>query len=138
MTFKGRTDTWWYVVIAILNGIDIGSAIYFGFSSSMVVSFIFLILLDLYFIPVIFKNEIVINKKAKEVEVKFGILRKTLPLQEITVIKEMKNYSASFAASFDRIGIESRRVSTIFISLQDKEAFINELLKANRKIRYVI
>lgn len=138
MTFKGKIATWWYVVIAILNGVDIASTIYFGFSSRVIVSVIFLILLDLYFIPVIFKNEIVIDKKAKKVIVQFGILQKVLPLQEISLIREMKSYSASFAASFDRIGIESHRVSTIFIAPQDKDAFIKELLKANKRIKYVI
>lgn len=138
MTFKGKIDKWWYVVIAILNGIAIATVIYSGFSMNIAFSLVLFVIVDLYFIPVMFKNEITINKKSKLLVVQFGVLTKTLPIQEIVRIKEIKTYSASFAASFDRIVIESRRMSTIYVAPQDKEEFTKELMKVNRKIRYMI
>ena len=74
----------------------------------------------------------------KDVIVRFGLLTKTIPIRGITVVKIMKNYSASFAASFDRVGIEAGGMSAVFISLEDNGAFTKELLKRNRKIKYLI
>lgn len=136
MTFKGKISTYWYVIIGVLNGISLGGLVYLGFSEAMIGPLAFLAVVDLYFIPVLFKNEVTVDKK--QVVIKFGILKKTLPTQEIQLIRSMKEHSASFAASFDRIGIESRRMSTVFVSVEDKEGFTQALLKANKKIRYVI
>ena len=136
MIFKGKTDTWWYIVTAFLNGVAIAAIIYQGLSLLLAGNIIVLLLLDLYFVPVIFKNEVIVNKK--QVIVKFGLLTKEIPIQEITGIRMMKSYSGSFAASFDRIGIESRRLSAVFIALDDKESFIKELTRKNRKIKYLM
>ena len=136
MIFKGKTDTWWYIVTAFLNGVAIAAIIYQGLSLLLAGNIIVLLLLDLYFVPVIFKNEVIVNKK--QVIVKFGLLTKEIPIQEITGIRMMKSYSGSFAASFDRIGIESRRLSAVFIALDDKESFIKELTRKNRKIKYIM
>ncbi|MCF2669525.1 PH domain-containing protein, partial [Faecalicatena contorta] len=83
-----------------------------------------------------FRNEVIVDKK--QVVIHFGLLTKTLPTQEITSIRKMKNYSASFAASFDRVGIESKRMSTVFVALYENREFANELMKLNKKIKYVI
>lgn len=136
MTFKGKVAAWWYVAIAVLDGITIAAVIYKGLSIVLAVNVIAIILVNFFFVPPIFKNEVTITKK--EVNIRFGLLTKTIPIQGITTIKIMKSYSASFAASFDRVGIESRSMAAVFISLEDNAAFVNELLKKNRRIKYLI
>ena len=135
MTFKGKIDIWWYVVIALLNGVTLGLTLNVGFTTVWGY-LILLVLVDLYSIPVLFRNEVIVDKK--QVVIHFGLLTKTLPTQEITSIRKMKNYSASFAASFDRVGIESKRMSTVFVALYENREFANELMKLNKKIKYVI
>ena len=135
MTFKGKIDIWWYVVIALLNGVTLGITLNVGFTTVWGYR-ILLVLVDLYSIPVLFRNEVIVDKK--QVVIHFGLLTKTLPTQEITSIRKMKNYSASFAASFDRVGIESKRMSTVFVALYENREFANELMKLNKKIKYVI
>lgn len=135
MTFKGKIDIWWYVVIALLNGVTLGITLNVGFTTVWGY-LILLVLVDLYSIPVLFRNEVIVDKK--QVVIHFGLLTKTLPTQEITLIRKMKNYSASFAASFDRVGIESKRMSTVFVALYENREFANELMKLNKKIKYVI
>ena len=135
MTFKGKIDIWWYVVIALLNGVTLGITLNVGFTTVWGY-LILLVLVDLYSIPVLFRNEVIVDKK--QVVIHFGLLTKTLPTQEITSIRKMKNYSASFAASFDRVGIESKRMSTVFVALYENREFANELMKLNKKIKSVI
>ena len=135
MTFKGKIDIWWYVVIALLNGVTLGITLNVGFTTVWGY-LILLVLVDLYSIPILFRNEVIVDKK--QVVIHFGLLTKTLPTQEITSIRKMKNYSASFAASFDRVGIESKRMSTVFVALYENREFANELMKLNKKIKYVI
>ena len=135
MTFKGKIDIWWYVVIALLNGVTLGITLNVGFTTVWGY-LILLVLVDLYSIPVLFRNEVIVDKK--QVVIHFRLLTKTLPTQEITSIRKMKNYSASFAASFDRVGIESKRMSTVFVALYENREFANELMKLNKKIKYVI
>ena len=135
MTFKGKIYIWWYVVIALLNGVTLGITLNVGFTTVWGY-LILLVLVDLYSIPVLFRNEVIVDKK--QVVIHFGLLTKTLPTQEITSIRKMKNYSASFAASFDRVGIESKRMSTVFVALYENREFANELMKLNKKIKYVI
>lgn len=136
MTFKGKVAAWWYVAIAALDGIAIAAVIYKGLSIILAVNIIAIVLVNFFFVPPIFKNEVTVTKK--EVIIRFGLLTKTIPIQGITIVKIMKSYSASFAASFDRVGIESRGMTAVFISLEDNGAFVNELLKKNRKIKYLI
>lgn len=140
MIFKGKIATWWYVLIALLNGVAIASLIYQTWSGNLSLVFIanlaLFLLFDLYFIPVLFKNEVTVTKKA--VTVKFGLFTKEIPIRDIRCVKKMKVYSASFAASFDRIGIESYSLTDVYIALEDNEAFIKELMRKNRKIKYLI
>lgn len=140
MIFKGKIAAWWYAVTALINGVAFAALIYQIQTNNLSVifigNFLLFLLLDLYFVPVFFKNEVTVNKKT--VIVKFGLLTKEVPIQGISCVKKMKSYSASFAASFDRVGIESRSMTAVFVSLQDNEAFIRELMRKNRKIKYLM
>lgn len=136
MTFKGKISKIWYVATAVLNGIALASLIYSGISGPMILTLIVLVVVDLYLIPVMFKNEVTVDKK--DVIIQFGLLRKTLPIQEILTVRLVQDFSASFAAAFDRIGIESRRMNPVYICVYDKDGFIEELRKRNKRIKYVI
>ena len=136
MTFKGRVSKIWYTAIAVLHGIAIASVIYSGISKAMIFSLIFLLLVDLYLIPVLFKNEVTVDKKS--VTISFGLLKKVLPVQDITLVRQMKDYSASFAADFNRVGIESRRMTTVYVSVTEPDEFIAAMMKMNKKIRHII
>ncbi|MCF2554918.1 PH domain-containing protein [Faecalicatena contorta] len=136
MTFKGRVSKIWYTAIAVLNGIAIASVIYSGISKAMIFSLIVLLLVDLYLIPVLFKNEVTVDKKS--VTISFGLLKKVLPVQDITLVRQMKDYSASFAADFNRVGIESRRMTTVYVSVTEPDEFIAAMMKMNKKIRHII
>lgn len=136
MIFKGRVSLFWNAAIAVLNGISLASIIFSGFSVGMLVSILILVVVDLYLIPVLFRNEVTVTKK--ELIVQFGLLKKVLPIQDILVVRQMRDYSASFAADFDRVGIESKKRSTVFVSVDDPDTLISELKKLNKKIKYVI
>ena len=136
MTFKGRVSKIWYTAIAVLHGIAIASVIYSGISKAMIFSLIVLLLVDLYLIPVLFKNEVTVDKKS--VTISFGLLKKVLPVQDITLVRQMKDYSASFAADFNRVGIESRRMTTVYVSVTEPDEFIAAMMKMNKKIRHII
>lgn len=136
MKFKGKTAPWWYVVAAFFNGITIALFISTKMSRSSWMFVPLLIILDLYLIPVMFQNYVTVDKK--NVVVQFGLLRKTIPTQEIVAMRETHSVHSSFSASFDRIGIESKRVTTVYLAVEDKKGFLREIQKVNRKIKYII
>lgn len=136
MTFKGKISMVWYILTAILNGIAIAGVIYSGISGTMIFSLILLVIVDLYAIPVMFINKVIIGKK--ELVIQFGLLKKEIPFSQILTLKIMRDYSASFAADFDRIGIQARGMRDLFISVYDRDSLIEEIRKRNKKIKYVI
>lgn len=136
MTFEGKVSIWWCALIALLNGIEIASAIYAGISVTVGVGVLMLIILDLVLIPTLFNNRVTVTKK--EIVIQFGFLQKVLAPKDITRIKKVKGFSASFAASEDRVGIEIRGRNAVFVSLKDNDAFMKELMRINKRIQYMI
>lgn len=136
MKFKGKIAPWWYLVTTFFNGITIALFIVKKMDKSCWMFIPLLIILDLYLIPVFFQNYVTVDKK--NVIVQFGILKKTIPTQEIVAVKETHAPHSSFSASFDRIGIESRRITTVYIAIEDKKGFLQALQKVNRKIKYIV
>lgn len=136
MKFKGKIAPWWYLVTAFLNGITIALFIVKRMDQSCMMFIPLLVLLDLYLIPVFFQNHVTVDKK--NVIVQFGLLKKTIPTQEIVAVKETHIFSSSFSASFDRIGIESQHVTAVFVAVEDKNGFIRELQRVNRKIKCIV
>ncbi|MGF0033432.1 PH domain-containing protein [Bariatricus sp. SGI.154] len=135
MTFKGKIDKWWYVVTALLNGLTFGTIVYVDLSRIWIY-IIGLIVVDLYFVPVLFRNEVIVDKK--QIVVQFGLLKKTIPTRDIVAVRKTKGYAASFAASSDRVGIEARRMSLVFVSVEDNGELIRELMQVNKGIKYMI
>lgn len=136
MTFEGKVSMWWGALIAVLNGVEIASAIYAGLSATVGVGILMLVALDLILIPTLFNNRVTVTKK--EIVIQFGFLRKEFAPKDITRIKKVKGISASFAASADRVGIELRGRNAVFVSLKDNDAFVKELLRINKRIQYMI
>lgn len=136
MKFKGKIAQWWYVVIVFFNVITIALFITSKGSGQSLMFVPLWIILDLYLIPVLFRNYVTVDKK--HVVVYFGLLRKTISTQDIVAVKMTNNVRSSFSASFDRIGIDSRTQTTVLISVEDKQGFLKELQKMNRKIKYIV
>lgn len=136
MKFKGKVSQWWYVAAVFFNAIFAALFLTNNSTDSSLMFIPMLILIDLYMIPVMFRYYITVDKD--NVIVYFGLLRKTIPTKKITAIKAMKSYKASFATSFDRIGIQPTGMDVVFVSVEDKQGFLKELLKVNRKIKYLI
>lgn len=136
MKFKGKVAQWWYIVTVFFNAITISLFVISKMGGNSIMFVPLWIVLDLYFIPVIFCNHVTVDKK--NVVVQFGLLRKTVPIQEIISIRESHNVRSSFGASFDRIEIASKQLNPVYISIVDKKGFLRELQKANRKIKYII
>ena len=136
MKFKGKMGKYWYVVIGILDGITIAGILYAGFTKIILMSMPLWIIANLYFIPVIFKNEVMIDKK--QVIIQFGLLQKVVLISNITMVRKMRDYSASFAADIDRVCIQPKGRGSIFISVDDNNAFIKELMKKNKRIKYIM
>lgn len=135
MTFKGKIDKWWYVVTALLNGLTFGTIIYVDLSRIWIY-ILGLIVVDLYFVPVLFRNEVTVDKK--QVVMLFGLLRKTIPTRNIVAVRKTKGYEAAFAAASDRVGIEARGMSLVYVAVEDNEGLIRELMQVNKGIKYMI
>ncbi len=95
-----------------------------------------LVVLDLILIPTLFNNRVTVTKK--EIVIQFGFLQKVLSPKDITRIKKVKGFSAAFAASEDRVGIEIRGRNAVFVSLKDNDAFVKELMRINKRIQFMI
>lgn len=136
MKFKGKIAPWWYIVTVLFNIIIIWLFVStkMGVSAQMMIPL--WITFNLYFVPVFFCNYVTIDKQ--NVVIKFGLLKKTLPTQEIISVKAARVASASFSASFDRLELEPRRMQNVYISVVDKKAFLQEIQRINRKVKYLI
>lgn len=136
MKFQGKIAQWWYIVTVFFNAITISLFVITKMGGSAKMFVPLWIVLDLYLIPVIFQNYVIVDKK--NIVIQFGLLKKTIPTQEITAVKASGAVFSSFSASFDRIAVESKRMQTVYISLIDKKGFLKELQKLNRKIKYIV
>lgn len=137
MKFQGKTSKWWYIVTVAFNVAAVATFFFTNMNGNAMMLYIPpCIIVDLYLIPVIFNNYVTINKR--EMVIHFGILKKTIMPQDITGMMETRATSSSFSASFDRIAIDSKGIQTIYISLEDKEGFLKEAKKVNKRIKFSI
>lgn len=71
--------------------------------------------------------------------IQFGLLRKRIPVKEITILKAVESMSTSYAASSDRIEITTKTLtSPVYVSLETPREFVQEVRKYNHKIKYMI
>lgn len=136
MRFKGKVAPYWYAIIAVVNVLAVVVFAVYGVHKNSALYMPLLIVIDLYTIPVLFRNYVEVNRNS--VKIYFGLLTKTIPTKEIRSVKDSSNYQASFAASADRIEMDEGRNTPVYISIIGKKDFYKELTKANRNIKYLV
>ena len=136
MKFKGKIAPWWYAIIILLNALLIGLIVRYHLHYISFFYIVPILALDVYLIPVCFKNDVTIDKK--KVMVNFGVSKEEIPIEDILSVQRVSKLCVSFCASTDEILLSYKRDQKIVISLQDNKGFINELLKMNKKIKHYI
>ena len=136
MRFKGKVAVWWYLIIAALNAVLVWMIMKYGLHY---ISYFYILpagLLDLYLIPVCFANYVEIDKK--KLFIRFGISKEELLIEDITAMHRADRLTLSYCASTDVILLGTRNKKNVVVSLKDNKAFMDALLKANKKIKRYI
>lgn len=136
MRFKGKVAPYWYAIIAVVNVLAVVVFAVYGVHKNSALYMPLLIVIDLYTIPVLFKNYVEVDRNS--VKIYFGLLTKTIVTKEIKSVKDASSYQASFAAASDRIAIDNGGQNPIYISIIGKKDFYKELTKSNRNIKYLV
>ena len=136
MKFQGKIAPWWYIIIAFFNLLTVGFYATSGINGTSAMYIPLLIIVDLFMIPVLFKNYVTVDKDY--VTVYFGLIKKAVPTKQNTRVKQQNDLKASYSASFDRIAIESKTMDLLYISIHDKQGFLRELMKVNKGIKYIV
>ena len=136
MRFKGKVAVWWYLIIAALNAVLVWMIVKYGLHY---ISYFYILpagLLDLYLIPVCFANYVEIDKK--KLFIRFGISKEELLIEDITAMHSADRLTLSYCASTDVVLLGTRNKKNVVVSLKDNKAFMDALLKANKKIKRYI
>ena len=136
MRFKGKVAVWWYLIIAALNAVLVWMIVKYGLHY---ISYFYILpagLLDLYLIPVCFANYVEIDKK--KLFIRFGISKEELLIEDITAMHRADRLTLSYCASTDVVLPGTRNKKNVVVSLKDNKAFMDALLKANKKIKRYI
>lgn len=136
MRFKGKVAVWWYLIIAALNVVLVWMIMKYGLHY---ISYFYILpagLLDLYLIPVCFANYVEIDKK--KLFIRFGISKEELLIEDITAMHRADRLTLSYCASTDVVLLGTRNKKNVVVSLKDNKAFMDALLKANKKIKRYI
>lgn len=136
MRFKGKVAVWWYLIIAALNAVLVWMIVKYGLHY---ISYFYILpagLLDLYLIPVCFANYVEIDKK--KLFIRFGISKEELLIEDITAMHRTDRLTLSYCASTDVVLLGTRNKKNVVVSLKDNKAFMDALLKANKKIKRYI
>lgn len=136
MRFKGKVAVWWYLIIAALNAVLVWMIMKYGLHY---ISYFYILpagLLDLYLIPVCFANYVEIDKK--KLFIRFGISKEELLIEDITAMHRADRLALSYCASTDVVLLGTRNKKNVVVSLKDNKAFMDALLKANKKIKRYI
>ena len=136
MRFKGKVAVWWYLIIAVLNAVLVWMIVKYGLHY---ISYFYILpagLLDLYLIPVCFANYVEIDKK--KLFIRFGISKEELLIEDITAMHRADRLTLSYCASTDVVLLGTRNKKNVVVSLKDNQAFMDALLKANKKIKRYI
>lgn len=136
MRFKGKVAVWWYLIIAALNAVLVWMIVKYGLHY---ISYFYILpagLLDLYLIPVCFANYVEIDKK--KLFIRFGISKEELLIEDITAMHRADRLTLSYCASTDVVLLGTKNKKNVVVSLKDNKAFMDALLKANKKIKRYI
>ena len=136
MKFKGKIGKSWYITLLLCN--IVMAVVYFSIKIHDY-SWVLLIIwggLNIYLIPAIFRNFVVLDKKT--ITIYFGIYTRVINISDIASLKKMPFTHSLLSASTDCIGIISKMGDSTNISIEDQDKFVNEILRLNKKIKYFI
>ncbi|MCL2696461.1 MAG: PH domain-containing protein [Oscillospiraceae bacterium] len=130
--FKGKIGAWWYVFIVGFNAFMafIAYICYEDTVAFLTTIGIAVILLPLLLI-ITFINYIILHDGMLIIH--FGFFKKHINCKDIIDIEKTKTQEAGMALSFDRLLITTVK-SRYIISVKDREGFLNQIVKCNKKI----
>lgn len=73
--------------------------------------------------------------KEETIEISYGFMKRIISIHEIKTLEKTKNVSAAPALSFKRVSIRYGKNHHIQVSPLDRDSFINDLRRKNRKIK---
>lgn len=128
MRIKGKISVWFW-------GLAVGANLVMIYSlctdENKIAIFIGWILLNLLFLPILFRNYVEI--KEGYVTVVFGIFKDSMRIDEIKEIYKTHDPISTTAASLDRTVIKGRR-QELRCAVKDREVLYQELKKCNLEI----
>lgn len=135
MKFKGKVGFWWYLIIIGITGYAIYMIIDFSFDIAYIFALIMLLLTELLFVPIAVRNYVIIYDNV--IKIAFGFMNLEINIDDLQEVSFSHNPISSMSASLDRIRLESKK-DIVYISVRDKENFVNELCKKNYNIKMKI
>ncbi len=131
MKFKGKVGIWFWLIIMGMNVLFLYELL---FSQDDVwVLIIGTVLLNLIFLPMMIRNDVVIENG--KVVVHIGFIMDFIEVKDIVEVYRTRNPIASSALSLDRIVIKGRR-QEIICAVRERERFFEELRKAKPEIKF--
>ena len=124
LTFQGKIAVWMWAVLLFINGAMLVAAATEAEQGEIVFMAITLILIDIFLVPMYFRNRILL--KDKEMVIFFGLFKKRIAYENIILLKETHNPLSSLAMSLDRIYIYTLSGDNVMVSVKDKKGFMQK------------
>lgn len=135
--FKGKVAWWFYGIIlgtaALLLPMLIVSAFTDPNITALIITLLSFAAVEIFCIPIVFHN--FAELQSESLLIVFGLMKKQIPYNDITVLLTTHNPTSSLAASLDRIEIKCKGKSEVMIALVDKKGFFDEIKKYNPDIK---
>lgn len=128
MRFKGKIDSWFWIVMLVGEGLVISTML----DGGKIFSIVAFVIYNLAFLPFVVRNYAEVTEE--EMTIVFGFSRETMALSKILEIYRTNSALASSAASLDRIVIEGCEKKVI-CAVKDKEGFFTYLKEQNPNIK---
>ena len=140
-SYRGKIAPWWYAIVAVLLVLTVLCAAQSGTAFiaantgqgilMLVMTLVFLVF-DVFLIDTCVRNRI--DLYSDHLRVVFSFLQDDIDYQKINLVKESNNVLASPSASLDQLWIKYG-YNEAKIAVNDKEAFIADLLEKNPQIK---
>lgn len=131
LVFKGKIAVWMWGILIVINAGMIVSGITSDRMSDRLPVFGILAAIDLFMVPMYFRNYVILKKE--ELVIVFGIIKKRIAYENITVLQETHNPLSSLAMSLDRIYIYTISGDDVMISVKKKKELIREVYQRKRR-----
>jgi len=131
MKFRGKIGLWWLAFMLFINL----ALIYLMFQVNTIAGWVVLIsiivVLNIFTVSWTLNNYIILN--SDHFTINFGLSKKNVMYKDVVKISKTKILIAGSALSFDRLMIKTFD-EVMIVSLKEKEIFITEVMKRNKKI----